>query len=144
MVHQWRGPAFETSMKERRMFWLQECTFDWQPLHFKESVQGQFRFCIPDSQRIYKERRGAVNNATKLYNGINDIARSLKEGVGSHKHKLERIRRVCFLALIIEVLHYNVKNQPSQPPKDLQSYNYRVCDAWLCQHYSINFHIPKL
>jgi hypothetical protein len=88
-------------------------------LQFKESIQGQFRFCIPDSQRTYKERRSAVNNATKLYNGINDIAQSLNKNDSLNKHKLERIRRICFLALTIEVLHYDVKNQPLQPLKDL-------------------------
>lgn len=139
----WLGLALETTVEERGMFWLRESTFDWNPLQFKESIQDQFRFYIPDSQRTYKERRSAVNNATKLYNGINDIAQLLTEDDGLGDHRLERIRRICYLALTIEVLHYDVKNQPSPPPKDLQSYNLRICHSWLCQYYSTEFHIPK-
>ena len=69
----WLGLVFETAVEERGMFQLRESTFDQNPLQFKESIQNQIRFYILDSQRTYKERRSAVNNATKLYNRINNI-----------------------------------------------------------------------
>ncbi|KAJ9634939.1 hypothetical protein H2199_008803 [Coniosporium tulheliwenetii] len=109
---------------------------------FKSEIQSAFRFFIPDSKRTYKERRSQVSNATKLYNGINDIAKFLGKG-RRREHQLERIRRICFLALTMQMLQFDVKNQPLQPPKDLESYNSGICYAWLRRYYSNDFTIPK-
>lgn len=110
------------------MFWLQPSIFDWRLLQFKSEIQSAFRFFIPNSKRTYKERRSQVSNATKLYNGINDIAKFLGKG-RRREHQLKRIRRIYFLALTMQMLQFDVKNQPLQPPKDLESYNSGICYA---------------
>ena len=129
-------------MEKFGMFWLQPSMFDWKLLQFDEQIQRQFRFFIPDSQRTYKERRSQVSNVTKLYNAINDIAKSLSNN-RRQDHQLERIRRIYFLSLTMQMLQFDLKNQPSQPPKDLQSYNNGICYAWLQQHYTSDFTILK-
>lgn len=85
-----------------------------------------------------------MSNVTKLYNVISDIAKSLvKDGSADNDHNLNRIRRVCFLALTMEVLHYGQSDQLRPQPKDLQSYNYGVCGSWLRQYYTPDFSIPR-
>ena len=69
--------------------------------------------------------------------------RPLQGRVGWRWPQTRRIRRICFLALTMEVLRYDQSNQPSLPPKDLQSYNYGICNSWLRQYYSGDFHIPR-
>jgi hypothetical protein len=141
---QWIGLGFAQTMQEAGMVWLKAAMFDWEQLQFQESIQRQIRFFIPDSQRTYKERRSQVSNITRLYNGISDIANSLqKDSSAEDDHKLDRIRRICFLALTMEVLRYDQSNQSSPPPKDLQSYNYGVCSSWLRQYHNRDFHIPR-
>jgi len=140
----WIGLGFRQIMQETGMFWLKHSMFDWERLQFQVLIEGQIRFFIPDSQRTYRERRQQVNNATKLFHGISDIARSFKvDGSTDDDHKLNRIRRICFLALTMEVLRYGRNNQPLQPPKDLASYNYGICKDWLGKYYSGDFHIPR-
>ena len=142
---QWLGLGFRGAMGETGMSWLKSSMFDWEQVQFRESIQSQIRFFIPDSQRTYKERRMQVSNATRLYNGINEIAKSLQEGglLAENNHKLDRIRRICFLALTLEVLNYDVGHQRAPAPKDLQSYNYGICKSWLSQYYNRDFRIPR-
>lgn len=139
----WRGLQFRDTVEETGMFWLQPSMFDWSSLQFKSEIQSEFRFFIPDSKRTYKERRSQVSNATKLYNSINDIAKFLGKG-RRQEHQLERIRRICFLALTMQMLQFDVKNQPLQPPKDLESYNSGICYAWLRRHYSNQYGPAKV
>lgn len=107
---QWLGLGLGSAMEEIGMFWPKSSMFDWEQIQFCESIQSQIRFFIPDSQRTYKERRKQVSNATRLYNGIDEISKSLQEDglPAENNHNLERIRRICFLALTLEVLHYDV------------------------------------
>jgi hypothetical protein len=52
-----------------------------------------------------------VSNTTRLYNAINEIAKSLQDGLLAKNHyQLDRIRRICFLALTLEVLNYDVSH----------------------------------
>ncbi len=122
----WRGLHFGHSIEETGMLWLQSSMFDWKTLQFTSEIQSEFRFFIPDSKHTYRERRQEVSNVTKLYNGVNDIAKFLGKG-RRREHQLERIRRICYLALTIQILQFDVKNQPVQAPNDLQSYNYGIC-----------------
>ena len=125
---QWLGLNLGQVMQETGLFWLDASMFNWEQLEFHVLIQRQIRFFIPDSQRTYKERRSQVSNITRLYNGISDIAKSLqKDSSAEDDHKLDQIRRICFLALTIEVLRYDQSNQSSLLPKDLQSYNYGLC-----------------
>jgi hypothetical protein len=141
---QWLGLGLGQAMQEAGLFWLNASMFNWEQLEFHASIERQIRFFIPDSQRAYKERRGQVSNITRLYNGISDIAKSLqKNGSAGDDHKLNRIRRICFLALTMEILRYDQSNQSSPPPKDLQSYNYGVCSSWLTQYYNCDLFIPR-
>lgn len=139
---QWRGLDLKNIVQKRGMFWLQFSMFDWKTLQFKSEIQSEFRFFIPDSKNTYKERRSEVNNITNLYNGINNIVKFLGRG-RRREHQLERIRRICFLALTMQVLQFDVKNQPMQPPKDLESYNNGICYSWLEQYNSSEFYVPK-
>lgn len=43
----------------------------------------------------------------------------------------------------MEMLNYGKNKQSSPPPKDLESYNYGICKAWLSQHYDDDFYIPR-
>jgi hypothetical protein len=72
-----------------------------------------------------------VSNTIRLYNGINEIAKSLQKDslLAKNNYRLDRIRRICFLALIVEVLNYNIGHQQGLAPKDLQSYNYSICKS---------------
>jgi hypothetical protein len=62
-----------------------------------------------------------VSNTTRLYNGIDKIAKSLQKDslLAENNHRLDRIRRICFFALIVEVLNYDVGYQQGLAPKDL-------------------------
>ncbi|KAH7112065.1 hypothetical protein EDB81DRAFT_829100 [Dactylonectria macrodidyma] len=141
---QWLGLGIYETTKETGMVWLKRSMFDWEQLRFHESVESQIRFFIPDSQRTYKQRQRQVSAITKLYHGISNIAKSLKrDGSAGDDHKLNRIRRICFLALTMEMLKYGKSHQSSPPPKDLESYNYGICKAWLVQYYSGEPYIPR-
>jgi len=65
--------------------------FDWTLLQLRGSIQSEFRFSIPDSECACKERHSQVSNATKLYNGMNDIAKFVGKGK-RREHQLQRIR----------------------------------------------------
>jgi len=144
---QWLGLGLKGSMEDTGMPWLKSSMFDWEQMQFCESIQNQIRFFIPDSQRTYTERRKQVSNITRLYTGIDEIAKSLQNNglPAENDHKLDRIRRICFLALTLEVLNYDVGHQQGPAPKDLQSYNYGICKSWLSQYYikDREFRIPR-
>ncbi|KAJ4130630.1 hypothetical protein NW754_009683 [Fusarium falciforme] len=141
---QWLGLGISQTIKETGMVWLKHSMFDWEQLRFHESIESQIRFFIPDSQRTYKQRQLQVSAITRLYNGINNIVKSLqRDGSAGDDHKLDRIRRICFLALTMEMLSYGKSSQSSPPPKDLESYNFGICKAWLTQYYTGDLHIPR-
>ncbi|KAH8658902.1 hypothetical protein BGZ61DRAFT_540415 [Ilyonectria robusta] len=141
---QWLGLGIHQTVEETGMTWLRHSMFDWEQLQFHKSIKSQIRFFIPDSQRTYKQRQQQVKAITRLYNRISNIAKSLqKDGSASDNHNLNRIRRIYFLALTMEMLNYGKNKQPSPPPKDLESYNYGICKAWLSQYYDDDFYIPR-
>jgi len=114
------GLGFEATIRETGMAWLKASMFDWAKLQFRASIQDQICFFIPDSQYTYRERRSQVNNVTRLHHGVTEISKTLKKDGSIHdEHRLDRIRRICFLALTMEVLKYNRTKQTSAPPRDL-------------------------
>ncbi|KJZ69025.1 hypothetical protein HIM_11584 [Hirsutella minnesotensis 3608] len=122
---QWLGLGIRQMTQETGMVWLKHRMFDWDQLRFHKSIESQIRFFIPDSQRTYKKRQ------------------QQKDGSAGDNHKLDRIRRICYLALTMEMLSHGKSSQSSPPPKDLESYNYGICKAWLTRYYSGDFYIPR-
>ena len=59
------------------------------------------------------------------------------------EHQFERLRWICFLALTVQVLKFDVKNNAMQAPKTLEAYNYGICHRWLEQYYTTEFYIPQ-
>lgn len=89
---------------------------------------------MPDSQQTYKGRRSQVATIHLLYKQVDKITQPLGPRT-PYKHALERLRRICFLALSMQVLKYNRKAFKGEAPKDLEAYNYGVCYSWLMQYY---------
>jgi hypothetical protein len=118
------------------MFWLSSSVLDWDTLLFAPEIQPALRFFLPDSQNTYKGRQKQVATIHSLYEKIDRITMLLGPGPRC-QHQLERLRRICFLALTMQVLKYNVRDQVSAAPKELQAYNYGICNSWLVQYYQI-------
>ncbi|KJZ68270.1 hypothetical protein HIM_12341 [Hirsutella minnesotensis 3608] len=138
------GLGIQQMTQETGMVWLKHSMFDWDHLRFHKSIESQTRFFIPDSQGTYKRRQRQVSAATKLFHGVSNIVASLrKDGSAGDNHKLNRLRRICYLALTMEMLNHGKSCQSSPPPKDLESCNYGICKAWLTRYYSGDFYIPR-
>lgn len=138
----WRGLSFQDIVQASGMYWLPSSMIDWQTLLFHHTIQAELRFFLSHAKKTYTERRSQVSNAHQLYRGIDQIARVLGPGVYC-EHQLERMRRICFLALTVQILQFDVKNQATRAPTNLSAYNYGICYSWLRQYYLTEFNIPQ-
>jgi hypothetical protein len=136
----WRGLSFGETIEATGMLWLLPSLIDWSSLLFHHSIQDELRFFNPTAKQIYK-RTNQVGMADHMYRGVDQIARFFGSRA-QRQHQLERLRRICFLALAVQVLEFDVKNQAMDAPKDLEAYNYGICYRWLEQHYTTEFYIP--
>jgi hypothetical protein len=116
-------------MPNTGMIWLKHSIFDQEPLQFHETIEKQIRFFIPDSRQTYKKRLGDVSAVINLYDGIREIAKSPQgDGLAGDNHNLNRIRRICFSALTIEMLSHGKNKQPSLSLEGLEGF-ITVCQS---------------
>lgn len=107
------------------MFWLLASLLNWNGLLLSPATQSTLRFFLPDSQQTYRERRTQVATIHLLYEQIDRISQPLGPRT-PYKHAPEQLRRICFLALSMQVLKYNRKAFKRESPKALEAYNYGV------------------
>lgn len=139
---QWRGLSLRKTVQDSGMWWLLPSQLDWKTLLFPSNLREEIRFFAPYAKKAYAERQSRVHTLDQLYQQIDRISRFLGSN-GPSDRLLERLRRICFLALTIQVLQFDVKSQTEEAPKDLVAYNFGVCYSWLCQYYSGPFTIPQ-
>ena len=138
---QWQGLGLHEVVQTSGMYWLRPEQFNWQKLLFQQALKAELRFFAPYSKTSYKERSRQVFTINQLYQAVNQISKFLGSGAQCERH-LKRLRRVCYLALTIQILQFNTKHRRVEAPDDLAAYNYGVCYNWLRQYYTGPFCIP--